>query len=70
MPTSRRIDNRVRVRREFWVDPEVLESAQRHLGTTTDTETVEVALDLVVSRAQRKRPAYRGRQRSPDGAAD
>ncbi len=70
MPTSRRIDNRVRVRREIWVDPEVLESAQRHLGTTTETETVEVALDLVVSRGQRKRRAYRSRPARADGGAD
>ncbi len=56
---SRRIDHPVKVRREIWVDPDVLESAQRHLGAATEAETVELALDLVISGVQPKRRSHR-----------
>jgi hypothetical protein len=39
-----------KVRKEFWLDPEALAEAQAFLGTTTERETVEVALELVAFR--------------------
>jgi hypothetical protein len=36
-----------KVRKEFWLDPKALRRAQTVLGTTTERETVERALDLV-----------------------
>jgi hypothetical protein len=36
-----------KVRKEFWLDPKALRRAQSVLGTTTERETVERALDLV-----------------------
>lgn len=36
-----------KVRKEFWLDPEALAEAQEFLGTATERETVEVALELV-----------------------
>lgn len=39
-----------RVRKEFWLPPAKLDEARRILGTDTDVETVEAALDLVVFR--------------------
>lgn len=39
-----------KVRKEFWLNPRLLKEAQTVLGTTTERETVEVALDLVAFR--------------------
>lgn len=39
-----------KVRKEFWLDPEALAEAQAFLGTATERETVEVALELVAFR--------------------
>ncbi len=39
-----------KVRKEFWLDPKSLRRAQTLLGTETERETVEVALDLVAFR--------------------
>ena len=39
-----------KVRKEFWLDPEALAEAQAFLGTTSERETVEVALELVAFR--------------------
>ena len=36
-----------KVRKEFWLDPDALAQAQAFLGTATERETVEVALELV-----------------------
>jgi hypothetical protein len=36
-----------KVRKEFWLDPDALAEAQAFLGTATERETVEVALELV-----------------------
>jgi len=36
-----------KVRKEFWLDPTALADAQAFLGTASERETVEVALDLV-----------------------
>lgn len=41
-----------RVRKEFWLTPGKLDEARRVLGTDTEVETVEEALDLVVFRDQ------------------
>jgi hypothetical protein len=39
-----------KVRKEFWLDPDALADAQTFLGTATERETVEVALELVAFR--------------------
>ena len=39
-----------KVRKEFWLDPDALAEAQAFLGTATERETVEVALELVACR--------------------
>ncbi|MEO8227029.1 MAG: hypothetical protein ABI637_06330 [Gemmatimonadota bacterium] len=44
-----------RVRKEFWLPSTKLEDARRVLGTTTDVDTVEAALDLVVFRDEVRR---------------
>lgn len=49
---SRRPTRERRVRKEFWLDPETLHRAQRILGTATDRETVEVALDMIAFRQE------------------
>ena len=41
-----------KVRKEFWLNPRLLKEAQTMLGTTTERETVEVALDLVAFREE------------------
>jgi len=50
MPTER-----VRVRKHFRLDARKIKRAQRILGAKTETETVERALDLVLSEYQRNR---------------
>lgn len=52
MTTAKRLPERVagrrgKVRKEFWLDPKALRRAQSVLGTSTERETVERALDLV-----------------------
>ena len=41
-----------KVRKEFWLDPETLRRAQTILGTATERETVEVALDMIAFRRE------------------
>jgi len=41
-----------KVRKEFWLDPETLRLAQAILGTATERETVEVALDMIAFRRE------------------
>lgn len=43
------------LRKVLRVDPELLAHARRHLGTGSDQETVELALDLVVFQRGRSR---------------
>jgi hypothetical protein len=51
--TARRpAGRRGKVRKEFWLDPKALRRAQTVLGTVTERETVERALDLVAFRAE------------------
>lgn len=47
---GRRAVTEGKVRKEFWLDPATLAAAQAFLGTETERETVEVALDLVAFR--------------------
>ena len=49
---ARRAAAEGKVRKEFWLDPKVLAEAQAFLGTSTERETVEVALDLVAFRKE------------------
>ena len=57
-PTSRRIKpagqrhRSARVRKNMDMDPAKLSQAQAVLGTATETETVDRALDLVLGRAR------------------
>jgi hypothetical protein len=50
--TRQYASRRGRVRKEFWLDPKTLRRAQNILGTATERETVEVALDLVAFRQE------------------
>lgn len=43
---------RGKVRKEFWLDPKALRRAQAVLGTATERDTVEQALDIVAFRAE------------------
>ena len=49
-PAGRRAVTEGKVRKEFWLDPTALAEAQAFLGTATERETVEVALELVAFR--------------------
>lgn len=49
-PIGRRALTEGKVRKEFWLDPATLAEAQAFLGTETERETVEMALDLVAFR--------------------
>jgi hypothetical protein len=49
-PAGRGSRREGRVRKEFWLTPGKLDEAKRVLGTSTDVDTVEEALDLVVFR--------------------
>ncbi|MEP6619432.1 MAG: hypothetical protein ABJE47_08960 [bacterium] len=49
-PTRRRAVTEGKVRKEFWLDPASLAAAQAFLGTVTERDTVELALDLVIFR--------------------
>jgi hypothetical protein len=44
---DRRQTREGKVRKRFWLDPEALRHAQEILGTATERETVEVALDMI-----------------------
>lgn len=48
----RRAAQEGKVRKEFWLNPALLAEAQAVLGTATERETVEVALDLVAFRGE------------------
>lgn len=53
LPRPGRPDSRKgKVRKEFWLSPKLLREAQSLLGTATERETVEVALDLVAFRRE------------------
>ncbi|CAN5767359.1 hypothetical protein BH11GEM1_BH11GEM1_10030 [soil metagenome] len=50
--SGRRAVTEGKVRKEFWLDPHALAEAQAFLGTASERETVEVALDLVAFRRE------------------
>ena len=49
---ARRAAHEGKVRKEFWLDPQLLAEAQAALGAATERETVELALDLVAFRGE------------------
>ena len=49
---ERRPSREGKVRKEFWLDPKTLRRAQTILGTATERETVEAALDMVAFRRE------------------
>jgi hypothetical protein len=51
-PHASRPTRKGKVRKEFWLDPKALRRAQALLGTGTERETVELALDLVAFRGE------------------
>ncbi len=51
-PRPRRPTRKGKVRKEFWLDPKALRRAQVLLGTETERDTVELALDLVAFRQE------------------
>ena len=52
VPTAKTFSRVGKVRKEFWLDPELLREAQEYLGASTERETVEMALDLVAFRKE------------------
>lgn len=50
--SERRPTREGKVRKEFWLDPKTLRRAQKILGTATERETVEVALDMIAFRRE------------------
>jgi len=52
LPGARRAAHEGKVRKEFWLDPQLLAKAQAALGAATERETVELALDLVAFRGE------------------
>ena len=48
-----------KVRKEFWLDPELLRIVKGELGVSTEREAVEMALDLVVFRKELTQGARR-----------
>jgi hypothetical protein len=51
-PPERRLIREGKVRKELWLDPETLRLAQKILGTATERETVEAALDMIAFRRE------------------
>jgi hypothetical protein len=49
---ERRPSREGKVRKEFWLDPKTLRRAQTILGTASERETVEAALDMVAFRRE------------------
>ena len=49
---GRRAATEGKVRKEFWLDPKALADAQAFLGTESERETVEMALDQVALRRE------------------
>jgi hypothetical protein len=47
----------------FWLDQAKITRAQKALGAKTETETIDRALDLVISEAQRSRLVHAAYQR-------
>lgn len=52
IPAAKTFSREGKVRKEFWLDPDLLREAQEYLGTSTERETVEMALDLIAFRKE------------------
>jgi hypothetical protein len=50
--SDRRPSREGKIRKEFWLDPKTMHRAQTVLGTATERETVEVALDMIAFRRE------------------
>ena len=57
-----------RVRKNYWLDPELVEQAKAALGTTTETETVAEALRRVAKGEELVRALAEGRGAYPTWA--
>ena len=55
-----------KVRKNFWLDADLLERAKAALGTTTETETVAEALIRVAEGDELVRALREGRGKYPD----
>ena len=53
----------VKRNKHFVLDADKIKRAQKVLGTTTETETIEHALDQVISEAERNRRAWSATER-------
>lgn len=51
-PAAKAFSRAGKVRKEFWLDPELLREAQEFLGASNEREAVEMALDLVAFRKE------------------
>ena len=49
---GRRAAHEGKVRKAFWLDPQLLARAQAALGAASERETVELAMDLVAFRGE------------------
>jgi hypothetical protein len=59
-----------RVRKHFRLDPRKIKHAQQLLGAKTETETIERALDLVLSEYERNRQALEANDRFVRGGIE
>lgn len=57
------VANRRKVHKNFRLDPAQIDRARTALGTSTETETIVRALDLVISEATRNRLAVEANQK-------
>ena len=57
------VANRRTVRKNFRLDPAQIDRARKALGTSTETETIVRALELVISEATRNRLAVEANQK-------
>jgi Arc/MetJ family transcription regulator len=65
---ARRRRTLVKVRKNYWLDPGLVDRAKAALGTTTDTETVAEALRRVTGGRDLVRALAEGRGAYPDWA--
>jgi len=53
----------IRSHKYFWLDAAKIKRAQKALGAKTETETIDRALDLVISETRRNRLVHAAHQR-------
>ena len=51
-PGAKAFSRAGKVRKEFWLDPALLQEAQEYLGASNEREAVEMAWDLVAFRKE------------------